>query len=195
MSCSPAGSKSTSRGGRAAPGAAARLVQVGTPVGLLRPGRRGWDAALAQLVATPTRTRVSVVHEPYLRDDPVVLVRRGLKRPTSLAQLRTLVLCAERGRRAADTAADARPAADPSAPRHWSGVPAPSSPDRACDAAVAELSRLGPALDGRRDLFGGLAGRIETERAYAVALERGARCSPRSTRPSVRCVPTGHFAA
>ena len=42
----------------------------------------------------------------------------------------------------------------------------------ACDAAVAELSRLGPALDGRRDLFGGLAGRIETERAYAVALER-----------------------
>ena len=43
----------------------------------------------------------------------------------------------------------------------------------ACDAAVAELSRLGPALDGRRDLFGGLAGRIETERAYAVALERG----------------------
>ena len=106
-----------------------RLVQVGDARRLLRPGRRGWDAALAQLVATPTRTRVSSFTTPYLRDDPVVLVRRGLKRPTSLAQLRTW--CSVRSVVVAPpTAADARPAADPSAPRHWSGVSAPSSPDR-----------------------------------------------------------------
>ena len=48
----------------------------------------------------------------------------------------------------------------------------------ACDAAVAELTSLGPALEGRRDLFGGLAGRIETDRAYAVVLERGSPLLP-----------------
>ena len=58
-----------------------RLVQVGDARRLLRPGRRGWDVALAQLVATPTRSRASSFTTPYLRDDPVVLVRRGLKRP------------------------------------------------------------------------------------------------------------------
>ena len=42
-----------------------RLVQVGDARRLLRPGRRGWDAALAQLVATPTRTRVSSFTTPY----------------------------------------------------------------------------------------------------------------------------------
>jgi ABC-type amino acid transport substrate-binding protein len=155
-----------------------RLVQVSDSRRLLRPGRRGWDAALAQLVATPARTRASSFTSPYLRDDPVVLVRRGLKRPTSLAQLRTLVLCAERGRRAADTLSTrVRPGMRPLL---VTGLDAllRRVQTGACDAAVAELSRLGPALEGRRDLFGGLAGRIETERAYAVALEKGSPLLP-----------------
>jgi ABC-type amino acid transport substrate-binding protein len=164
-----------------------RLVQVGDAGQLLRPGRRGWDVALAQLVATPTRSRASAFTSPYLRDDPAVLVRRGLKRPTSVAQLRTLVLCAERGRRAADTVLTrVRPRTRPLLVtgvesllrRVQTGV---------CDAAVAELSRLGPALGGRRDLFGGLAGRIETERAYAVALERGSPLLP-SVEAAVRAL-------
>jgi polar amino acid transport system substrate-binding protein len=155
-----------------------RLVQVGDARRLLRPGRRGWDAALAQLVATPTRTRVSSFTTPYLRDDPVVLVRRGLKRPTSLAQLRTVVLCAQRGRRAADALLTrVRPRTRPLLVTDLESV-LRRVQTGACDAAVAELSRLGPALDGRRDLFGGLAGRIETERAYAVALERGSPLLP-----------------
>jgi ABC-type amino acid transport substrate-binding protein len=164
-----------------------RLVQVGDPGRLLGSGPRGWDAAIAQLVATPTRIRVSSFTTPYLRDDPVVLVRRGLKRPTSLAQLRSLVLCAQRGRRAADAVLTrVRPRRRPLLvsdletllSRVQTGV---------CDAAVAELSRLGPALEGRRDLFGGLAGRIETERAYAVALERGSPLLP-SVEGAVRAL-------
>jgi glutamine transport system substrate-binding protein len=143
--------------------------------------------ALAQLVATPTRSRASAFTSPYFRDDPAVLVRRGLKRPTSLAQLRTLVLCAERGRRAADTVLTrVRPR---TRPLLVTGVEAllRRVQTGACDAAVAELSRLGPELGGRRDLFGGLAGRIETERAYAVALERGSPLLP-SVEAAVRAL-------
>jgi len=164
-----------------------RLVQVADAGRLLRPGRRGWDVALAQLVATPARSRASAFTSPYFRDDPAVLVRRGLKRPTSLAQLRKLVLCAERGRRAADTVLTrVRPR---TRPLLVTGVESLLRRVRTgvCDAAVAELSRLGPALGGRRDLFGGLAGRIETERAYAVALERGSPLLP-SVEAAVRAL-------
>ena len=176
--CGFGSSRSATRGG-----CSARARGLGRRA---RPARRDTGARAGR-----PRSRA-----PYLRDDPVVLLRRGLTRPTSLAQLRPLKLCAERGRRAADAlAARVRPA-DASAPR-----------DRrvdallrrvqtgACDAAVAELSRLGPALEGRRDLFGGLAGRIETERAYAVALERGSPLLPAVDGAArARCAPTGRCA-
>jgi polar amino acid transport system substrate-binding protein len=155
-----------------------RLVQVGDRRRLVRPGRSGWDVALAQLVATPARTRTASFTSPYLRDDPVVLVRRGLKRPGSLAELRTLQLCAERGRRAADAlAVRVRPRSRPVFVADLGSL-LRRVQTGACDAGVAELSRLGPALEGRRDLFGGLAGRIETDRGYALALERGSPLLP-----------------
>jgi ABC-type amino acid transport substrate-binding protein len=149
-----------------------RLVQVRDAQRLLQPGAKSWDVALAQLVPTPARERAVSFTTAYLRDDPVVLMRRGLTRPTSLAELRPLKLCVERGRRAADVVAGrVRPrerallvgSVDALLRKLQTG---------ACDAGLAELSRLGPELEGRRDLYGGLAGRIETDRAYAVALER-----------------------
>jgi ABC-type amino acid transport substrate-binding protein len=155
-----------------------RLVQVGDSSRLVRPGPRGWDVALAQLVATPARARAASFTSPYLRDDLVVLVRRGLKRPASLAQLRALRLCAERGHRGADMVlARIRPRTRPLLVADLESL-LRRVQTGTCDAAVAELSRLGPALAGRRDLFGGLAGRIEIDRAYAVALERGSPLLP-----------------
>ena len=47
----------------------------------------------------------------------------------------------------------------------------------ACEAAVADVSSLGPALVGHRKRFGPIAGRIETE-AYSLALERGSALRP-----------------
>jgi ABC-type amino acid transport substrate-binding protein len=150
-----------------------RLVQVGDSDRLLRPGPKTWDVSLAQFVATPVRARAVSFTRPYLQDDPVVLVRRGLARPTTIAELRPLTLCVERGRRSADVvAARVHPLARPV---FAAGLEAllRKVQTGVCDAGIAELSRLGPALYGRRDLYGGLAGRIETDRAYAVALERG----------------------
>ena len=159
-----------------------RLVQVRDAQRLLQPGAKSWDVALAQLVPTPARERAVSFTMPYLRDDPVVLMRRGLARPTSLAELRPLKLCAEWGRRAADVVAGrVRPrerallvgSVDALLRKLQTG---------ACDAGLAELSRLGPELEGRRDLYGGLAGRIETQRAYAVALERNGALLPATDR-------------
>jgi ABC-type amino acid transport substrate-binding protein len=47
----------------------------------------------------------------------------------------------------------------------------------ACEAAVAVVGRLGPALGGRRNLSGPVAGGIERG-TYAIALERGSALKP-----------------
>jgi ABC-type amino acid transport substrate-binding protein len=149
-----------------------RFIQIGNEQRLLAPGAKHWDVAFAQLVPTPHRRLAVDFSAPYARADQVVLVARGVERPRSLAGLRRLQLCAERRSRGMDViAARVRPSLPPLA------VPDMESLLRrvqtgACEAAVADVSRIGPALEGKRQRFGGIAGRIDTG-AYAVALERG----------------------
>jgi polar amino acid transport system substrate-binding protein len=154
-----------------------RFVQVGDAGRLLAPGAKPWDVALAQLTPTSQRATRVDFSSPYVRADQVLLARRGLERPRRLAHLRRLQLCAMRGTRGADVIAGRiRPARRtllvPDVPmllrRVQTGV---------CDVAVAEVGMLGPALAGRRDLFGGISGRIETG-AYAFALEKGSALRP-----------------
>jgi ABC-type amino acid transport substrate-binding protein len=149
-----------------------RFVQVRNERQFLAPGAKRWDVAFAQLVPTAHRRRSVDFSAPYARADQLVLMSRGVKRPRSLAGLRRLQLCAERRSRGMDViAARIRPSLQPLA------VPDVESLLRrvqtgACEAAVADVSGLGPALEGKRQRFGGIAGRIDTG-AYAVALERG----------------------
>ena len=85
--------------------AASAFVQVSEQARIVRPGRKTWDIALAQIVPTPLRARAVELVGPYLVDDQAVLLRRGLARPHSLADLRRLQLCAIRGSRGAGVAA------------------------------------------------------------------------------------------
>jgi ABC-type amino acid transport substrate-binding protein len=154
-----------------------RFVHVGNARRLVAPGGKPWDIALAQIVPTPQRRRAVDFSVPYVRADQVVLLARGMERPRSLAGLRRLQLCAERRSRGMDVIASRiRPSLPPVA------APGVESLLRrvqtgACEAAVADVSRIGPALSGKQKRFGGLAGRIETG-AYAVALERGSILTP-----------------
>lgn len=156
------------------------LVQVGDPSRLVAPGPKPWDVALAQVVSTPARARAVDLSEPYLRADQAVLLARGVPRPRTLADLRRLQLCAVRGSRGADTAASrVRPRLRTLR----------ASDDQAllrlvrtgrCDAALREAPQLGQALaEAGRGAYGPVAGRIETEAAFAVALEKGSPLTER----------------
>jgi polar amino acid transport system substrate-binding protein len=167
-----------------------RFVQVSDPRRLVAPGKKWWHIALAQLEPTPERRRAVDFSTPYARADQVVLLSRGVERPRSLAGLRRLQLCGERRSRAIDLIASRiRPSLRPlTAPdvegllrRVQTGV---------CEAAVADVARIGPALSGKSKRFGGIAGRIETG-AYAVALERGSALTPAVDRALRRLSANG----
>jgi ABC-type amino acid transport substrate-binding protein len=154
-----------------------RFVQIADPRRLVAPGEKPWHIALAQLEPTPQRRRAVDFSTPYARADHVVLLARGVERPRSLPGLRHLQLCGERRSRAIDLIGSRiRPSLRPLAAPDVEGL-LRRVQTGACEAAVADISRIGPALSGRSKRFGGIAGRIETG-AYAVALERGSALTP-----------------
>jgi ABC-type amino acid transport substrate-binding protein len=157
-----------------------RFVHVADARRLLAPGAKRWDVALAQVLPTPKRGRAVDLSEPYLRSDQAVLLARGVPRPRSLADLRRLQLCVVRGSRGADVAAG----------RVRPGRRAIVAADDAtllrlvqtgrCEAALREAPRLGRELSrSHRGAYGAVAGRIETEAAFAVALQRNSPLTAR----------------
>jgi ABC-type amino acid transport substrate-binding protein len=167
-----------------------RFVHVRNERRLTAPGAKPWDVALAQLVPTPLRLQAVDFSGPYARADQVVLVARGVERPRSLVTLRRIQLCAERGSRGMDVIASRiRPRFRPLAA---AGIETllRQVQTGACEAAVADVSRVGPALVGKRQRFGGIAGRIDTG-AYAIALERGSPLRPSVDAALSRLSATG----
>lgn len=156
------------------------FVQVGDPQRLLAPGPKRWDVALAQVVPTPVRERAVDLSEPYLRADQAVLLARGVPRPRALADLRKLQLCAVRGSRGADTAASrVRPRLKTLRAIDDQALLRLVRTGR-CDAALREAPQLGQALArAGRGSFGPVVGRIETEAAFAVALQKGSPLTAR----------------
>jgi ABC-type amino acid transport substrate-binding protein len=152
-----------------------RLVNVADAASLTRVGPKTWDVALAGLDA---RTRAGVeLSVPYLRSDPVVLMRAGLPRPRSIGDLRTRLLCAVRGSGAAAVARRAHPAFVPLAADGDAELLRLVGTGR-CDAAVREAPLLGAALRRLPGRYGPVGGRIETSSSWAVALPRGSTLTP-----------------
>ena len=150
-----------------------RFVQVPEPEQLVRPGAKRWDLALAQIVPTPARARAVDLVGPYLSADQVVLLRRGIARPRSLAQLAHLQLCAIRGSRGGDVAAHrVRPVAKSLLARDLTELLRWVQTGR-CDAAVADGPALGAAVARTPRRYGRVAGRIETGATFAIALPHG----------------------
>ena len=155
-----------------------RLVQVGDTGRLTRPGAKPWDAALAQLVSTPanareaSRSRAPICATILWFCSAAVFPDR-LRSPA--CDRCSCVPCAGAGPRTRSP-----PNPPPVRPQLVGDVDTllRRVQTGACDAAVAEALQPRAGLEGRRDLFGGLAGRIETNRAYAVVLERGSPLLP-----------------
>ena len=75
-----------------------RFQNVRTFAQIYAPGRKRWDLALAQVTITAARRRNVDFSVPYMEASQGVLVSRSLTSvPRTLAELRSLRLCAVRG--------------------------------------------------------------------------------------------------
>jgi ABC-type amino acid transport substrate-binding protein len=154
-----------------------RLVQISDRHGLLQAGSKPWGLAAARLV--PRDTRAVVFSSPYLRADQAVLVRPRLDRPRSLAQLRSLELCAVRGSPGAGLVRRrVRPARPPLAAPDVKTMLRWVQTGR-CDAALHEAPALGVAMRNSPGVPGRVVGLVATGAAYAFVLPARSAVAPR----------------
>lgn len=140
---------------------------------LLASGRKDWDVALAQISVTAARAKRVDFSSPYLAADQGVLIRLDLKRPTSIAALRPLQLCAERASTGGQLVLDR---IKPTKRVRLLENPSKLSYElftKRCDAIVADAPALAVLSRQAPDRYGPLIGRIATDERYAIALEKG----------------------
>lgn len=159
------------------------LTQEPTFSGIVAPGPKAWDVALAQVTITASRKAAVDFSVPYMSADQGVLLRRGLAPvPRKIAALRRLRLCVERGTTGATVVArrvrPTTPAAQlPDVTSLWQGLQTGR-----CDAAVYDAPTLA-VLRAKVPLrFGPLAGVIRTKERYGVVLADGSPLTPEVNR-------------
>lgn len=163
-----------------------RFVQIDL-ARLSRRGPKKWELALARLL--PAATGGVTYSAPYLRGDPVVLLRRHLPPPARLGDLATRQLCTTRRSRARATIARRiQPAASPLVARDDDQLLGWIRTGR-CDAALREAGELGVA--GGDSLPGRIVGIVDTGLVYAVALPRRSPLAPRVDRAVAYLRTTG----
>jgi polar amino acid transport system substrate-binding protein len=146
---------------------------------LVRAGKKDWDIALAQITVTPVRAKRVDFSTAYLTADQGVLVRRGLAtKPTTIAALRRLQLCAERTSTGGQLIVDRiKPTRKPRLVNNPSSLSYDLFTQR-CDAIVFDAPTLAVLQRQAPDRYGPLVGRIVTRERYAIALEKGSPLRP-----------------
>lgn len=164
-------------------GLAPVFTQESSFTNLLAAGPKTWDVALAQVTITAARRSTIDFSLPYLSADQGVLLRRGLaSTPTTIAALRRLRLCVERGTTgAAIVARRVKPTrtavAYPDVTSLWEGVQTAR-----CDAAVYDAPTVA-VLRAKVPLrFGPLAGVITTNERYGIVLPDASALTPSVNR-------------
>jgi polar amino acid transport system substrate-binding protein len=161
-----------------------RFVQVPTYEGVLARGPKTWDVAFAQATITAGRKRAVTFSVPYLGTDEAVLLRRGLPDPgpSSLADLKSLRLCVERGTTgAAIVPRRIRPATRPTRFREQTNMLQALQAGR-CDAVILDATILGIQQAATPERYGRLMGRIVTGERYGAVMQRGSALLPAVNR-------------
>ena len=159
---------------------------------LLAPGAKPWDIALAEVTITAGRRQAVDFSTPYLNADQGVLLRRGLSpTPTSLAALKGLKLCTQRGTTSASIVASriaptTPPILEPDQTRLAQDVQT-----GACDAAVFDAPILATLKAAVPTRYGPLAGVIPTGEHYGIVLPEGSALTPFVNRALGRLIAQG----
>ena len=148
-----------------------RFVAV-RPAARLLANRGDWDIALTAIESPRIPSAVDVTM-PFLATDQALLLRKGLKRPYSLAKLRELQLCVVKHTNGAQAIA----AIHPDRPTQYA-----SSVKRllqlvqtgSCDAAAIDAVKAGRLVEGKKSLLGPVAARLLFGSGMVVVVSRDA---------------------
>jgi polar amino acid transport system substrate-binding protein len=176
----------------AAMGLRARFVQVPSFGTILAPGPKSFDVALAQVSINAARRRDVAFSVPYLTSGEGVLMRRGVTPvPTTVARLRTLRICVQRG---TTGAALVRARVRPTRPavqiadvtRLWQSLQTGR-----CDAVVYDSPTVAVLRQRAPLRFGPIAGVLGGTERYGAVMAKGSPLLPEVNTALLRLLRNG----
>jgi polar amino acid transport system substrate-binding protein len=157
-----------------------KVVYLRAPFGgLFSPAAKKFDFAFEEVTITAQRAKVVSFSAPYFDANQGVLIRKGLTKPTSVAALKSLQLCAQtpttglayiqhviRPKKKALVYSASSTAA-------FDAVEAGK-----CDALILDVPIVVSQAKKKPGAYGGVVGQIVTHESYGAVMDKGSKFKP-----------------
>lgn len=147
--------------------------------GLFSPAPKKYDFAFEEVTITAARKKVVGFSTPYFDANQGVLIRKGLAKPTRIADLKSLQTCAQK-----DTTGlsyiqhKLRPAKKPLVYSASSTAAFDAVEAGRCDALILDVPIVVSQSNKKKGAYGGVAGQIITNEFYGAVMEKGSKFKP-----------------
>jgi polar amino acid transport system substrate-binding protein len=147
--------------------------------GLFSPASKPYDFALEEVTITPQRAKVVAFSAHYFNANQGVLIRKGLKKPKSLADLKKLQLCAQTPTTGlAWIQHTLRPKKPPQVYSASSSAAFDAVESGKCDALILDVPIVFAQWRKKPHAYGGVVGQIDTHEFYGAVLDKGSKLLP-----------------
>lgn len=146
---------------------------------ILLAGKKPYDFAMEETTITPQRAKVIGFSSPYFDANQGVLITKGIPKPTSIADLKSLQTCAQ----ASTTGLDwilhqLRPAKQPLVYSASSDAAFNAVQHGACQALILDVPIIEAQSQKVPGAYGGVAGQIDTHEGYGAVFAHGSPLIP-----------------
>src|SRR2546422_4745518 len=142
--------------------------------GLFSPSPRKYDFAFEEVTITAERAKVVSFSAPYFDANQGVLIRKGLKKPTSLADLKSLQLCAQSSTTGlAYIQHKLRPKKKPLVYSASSTAAFDAVEAGECDPLIPDVPLVAAPSKKKPGAYGGVVGQNVTHEHYGGGIEDG----------------------
>jgi polar amino acid transport system substrate-binding protein len=156
------------------------VVDVRAPFGgLFSPAPKKYDFAMEEVTITPERAKVVSFSSPYFDANQGVLIRKGLAKPTSIAALKKLQMCAQTNTTGlAYIQHTLRPAKKPLVYSASSSAAFDAVEAGKCDALLLDVPIVVAQSQKKKGAYGGVVGQIVTHEGYGAVMDKGSKLAP-----------------
>src|SRR5438094_9764287 len=147
--------------------------------GLFSPATKKYDFALEEVTITAARAKVVSFSTPYFDANQGVLIRKGLAKPKSIADLKKLQTCAQSSTTGlAYIQHKLRPAKKPLVYSPSSTAAFDAVEAGKCDALILDVPIVVSQSKKKPGAYGGVVGQIVTHEGYGAVMDKGSKLKP-----------------
>jgi polar amino acid transport system substrate-binding protein len=163
---------------------------------ILLAGKKPYDFAMEETTITSQRAKVIGFSAPYFDANQGVLLAKGVKKPTTIADLKSLQTCAQ----AATTGLDwiqhkLRPAKQPRAYSASSNAAFDAVQSGACQALILDVPIIESQNAKQPGAYAGVIGQIDTHEGYGAVFAKGSPLIPDVSKAINTLESTGTISA